>query len=276
MAIKKFKPTTPSRRQMTTIVNSELSENSKGLRSALAPRKRKAGRNNRGKITVRHRGGGAKKLYRIIDFKRNKVDIPGKIQGLFYDPNRTCNIALVAYKDGYKNYILAPAGLGVGDLIISSDNADIKVGNSKMMKNIPDGTVIHNVELKPGAGGQIARSAGSFVQLMAKEKDYVLLRMPSGEIRKVKNNCRATVGQVGNAEHEQTVIGKAGRKRHMGIRPTVRGVAMNPVDHPLGGGEGRSSGGRHPCTPWGKPTKGYRTRNCKRTDSFIVKRRKKK
>ncbi|MCK5073306.1 MAG: 50S ribosomal protein L2 [Bacteriovoracaceae bacterium] len=276
MAIKKFKPTTPSRRQMTAVVNKELSPKSKELKSAMDSKKSRAGRNNRGKITVRHRGGGAKRRYRVIDFKRDKANIPAKVEGLFYDPNRTCNIALIAYADGFKNYILAPLGLKTGDVVISSETADIKVGNCKMLRDIPEGTLIHNVELNPGAGGQLARSAGAFIQLMAKEKNYVLLRMPSGELRKVKNNCRATIGQVGNAEHEQIVLGKAGRKRHLGWRPSVRGVAMNPVDHPLGGGEGRSSGGRHPCTPWGVPTKGYRTRSNKRTDKFIAKRRNKK
>ena len=274
MAIKKFKATTPSRRQMAVVVNSDLSKNTENLRSALVSKKSNAGRNSSGRITIRHRGAGVKKRYRIIDFKRNKIDIPAKVQGLFYDPNRTCNIALVSYADGHKCYIMAPSGLNIGDTIISSDSADIKVGNSKLLKDIPEGTLVHNIELTPGGGGQIARSAGTFAQLMAKEKDYVLVRMPSGELRKIKSNCRATIGQVGNLEHEQRVIGKAGIKRHMGWRPSVRGVAMNPVDHPLGGGEGRTSGGRHPCTPWGKPTRGYKTRNNKRTNRFIVKRRK--
>ncbi len=225
-------------------------------------------------MTVRHRGGGAKQKYRIIDFKRSKLDIPAKVQAIQYDPNRTCNVALLAYADGEKTYILAPVGLNVGDTVVSSKDADIKVGNAKLLIDIPVGTLVHNVELYPGAGGQIARSAGSYVQVMAKEEDSVLLRMPSGELRKVKQDCRATVGQVGNLDHEKRNIGKAGKKRHMGFRPAVRGVVMNPVDHPHGGGEGKTSGGRHPVTPWGLPTRGYKTRKNKRTDRFIVKRRK--
>ncbi len=275
MAIKKFKPTTPSLRKMVLLDSKGLNPEVKIPKGLISAGGNTAGRNNAGRITTRHRGGGAKQRYRIVDFKRNKLDISAKVSAIHYDPTRTCNVALVTYVDGEKRYILAPLGLKQGDTIVSSDGADIKVGNSKMLKDIPVGTLVHNVELYPGAGGQIARSAGSYVQVMAKEGDTCLLRMPSGELRKVRLNCRATVGQVGNLEHEQRVIGKAGRKRHMGFRPTVRGVVMNPVDHPHGGGEGRTSGGRHPCSPWGLPTKGYKTRSNKRTDKFIVKRRKK-
>ncbi len=275
MPIRKFKPNTPSRRKMTVLTSEGLTKCSPE-KSLLTPKKRTAGRNAHGRITVRRRGGGHKKKYRIIDFKRNKVDIPAFVKTIEYDPNRTCNIALVAYKDGEKKYIIAPLGLKVGDEIISSDSADIKVGNSKLLKDIPVGTLVHNIELYPRSGGQMARSAGSYAQLMAKEGREALLRLPSGELRKVKDNCRATIGQVGNLENEQVNIGKAGKTRWLGRRPKVRGVAMNPVDHPHGGGEGRTSGGRHPCTPWGKPTKGYKTRKNKRTDKFIVKRRGKK
>jgi len=275
MAIRKFKPTTPSLRKMSVLTSEGLSGD-KPLKSMLKFRKQKAGRNAHGRITVKRRGGGARRKYRTIDFKRNKFEIPAKVQTIEYDPNRTCNIALLAYRDGEKRYIIAPLGLNVGDMIVSSDTADIKVGNSKLLKDIPVGTLVHNVELYPLSGGQLARSAGSYAQLMAKEGKEALLRLPSGELRKVKSNCRATIGQVGNLEKEQVNIGKAGKTRHLGRRPKVRGVAMNPVDHPHGGGEGRTSGGRHPCTPWGKPTKGYKTRNNKRTDKFIVKRRGKK
>ncbi len=273
MAIQKFNPTTPSLRQMV-VVTSEGLDKIKPLKSLTAPMKRSSGRNNAGRITVRRRGGGAKRRYRVIDFKRNKFDIPANVQAIVYDPNRTCHIALLAYLDGEKRYILAPATLKVGDQVISSETADIKNGNSKLLKNIPVGTLVHNVELNPGAGGQFARSAGSSVQVMAKEGKTILLRMPSGEVRKVRETCRATVGSVGNAEHEQRVLGKAGKARHLGRRPKVRGVVMNPVDHPHGGGEGRTSGGRHPVSPWGMPTKGYKTRKNKRTDKNIVKRRK--
>ncbi|MBL6990683.1 MAG: 50S ribosomal protein L2 [Bacteriovoracaceae bacterium] len=274
MAIRKFKPTTPALRSMTVIDSSVLTKSAKPPKRLTSPKKSQAGRNNDGRITVRHRGGGVKKKYRVIDFKRNKLDIPAKVEAIVYDPNRSCNIALLAYADGLKNFILAPNGLYVGDVVISSASADIKVGNAKQLKDIPIGTLIHNVELNPGAGGQIARSAGSYIQLMAKEGDSALLRMPSGELRKVKTVCRATIGQIGNLDHEKRVIGKAGKKRLLGFRPKVRGVVMNPVDHPHGGGEGRTSGGRHPVTPWGVPTKGYKTRKNKRTDKFIVKRRK--
>lgn len=274
MGIKKFKPTTPSLRRMQVTNSDELTKGVAPEKKLLAPKKSTAGRNNSGTITVRHRGGGVKRRYRVIDFKRNKLDIPAKVQAISYDPNRTCNIALLAYADGEKRYILAPVGLTAGDTVISSATADITVGNSKQLKDIPVGTLVHNVELHPGAGGQFARSAGAYVQVMAKEGETALLRMPSGEIRKVRSVCRATIGQVGNLDHEKRNIGKAGRKRMLGFRPTVRGVVMNPVDHPHGGGEGRTSGGRHPVTPWGKPTKGFKTRKNKRTDQFIVKRRK--
>lgn len=274
MTVKKFKPTSPSLRQMTVVRNDEAGSLNKPLKSLLSIKKSKAGRNNSGRITVRHKGGGVKKKYRLIDFKRNKLEIPAVVTTIEYDPNRTCNIALLTYKDGFKAYILSPLGLKVGDTIISSSMADIKVGNCKQLKDIPIGTLVHNVELNPGSGGQMARTAGAYAQLMAKEENEALLRLPSGEIRKVKGVCRATIGQVGKLEHEQLNVGKAGKTRHKGVRPSVRGVAMNPVDHPLGGGEGRTSGGRHPVTPWGQPTRGYKTRKNKRTNKFIVKRRK--
>ena len=274
MGIKKFKPTTPSLRRMQVVNSDELTKGAKVEKRLTSKLTSNAGRNNNGRITVRHRGGGVKRRYRIVDFKRNKLNIPAKVQAISYDPNRTCNLALLAYADGEKKYILAPLGLNVGDTVVASSEADIKVGNSKLLSEIPVGTLVHNVELYPGAGGQLARSAGSYVQLMAKEGKFAMLRMPSGELRKVELNCRATIGQVGNLDHEKRNIGKAGRKRKLGFRPTVRGVAMNPVDHPHGGGEGRTSGGRHPVSPWGTPTKGYKTRTNKRTDKFIVKRRK--
>ena len=274
MGVTKFKPTTPSLREMQRVNSDDLTKNVPVLKSSLRSKSSTGGRNSNGRITTRHRGGGVKRRYRVVDFKRNKENIPAKVQAIHYDPNRTCNLALIAYADGYKTYILAPLGLNVGDTVISSADADIKVGNSKLLQDIPVGTLVHNVELHPGAGGQLARSAGSYVQVMAKEGKEVLLRMPSGELRKVKLNCRATIGQVGNLDHEKRNLGKAGAKRKLGFRPTVRGVAMNPVDHPHGGGEGRTSGGRHPVSPWGTPTKGYKTRKNKRTDRFIVKRRK--
>ena len=274
MTIRKFKPTTPSLRHMSVMTSAELTKGAKPQKNLLAKKTKTAGRNALGRITSRRRGAGAKQKYRIIDFKRQKQDIPATVKSIEYDPNRTCNIALIAYADGEKTYILAPNGLQVGDQVISSDNADIKVGNSKLLKDIPVGTLVHNVELHPKRGGQMARSAGSYAQLMAKEGKEALLRLPSGELRKVKNNCRATIGQVGNLRHEQINIGKAGKNRLRGRRPKVRGVVMNPIDHPHGGGEGRTSGGRHPVTPWGKPTKGAKTRKNKRTNKFIVKRRK--
>lgn len=271
--LKKFKPTSPSLRAMV-VATGDLTKNVKPIKSLLRAKKEKAGRNSQGRITTRHQGGGAKQKYRLVDFKRNKLEIPATIQAIVYDPNRTCNLALIVYADGVKSYILAPVGLNVGDKIVSSDSADIKAGNSKLLRDIPVGTLVHNVELKPGAGGQMARSAGAYAQLMAKENDYVMIRLPSGELRKVKSDCRATIGQVGRIEHELEKVGKAGKSRHRGIRPAVRGVVMNPVDHPHGGGEGRTSGGRHPVSPWGLPTRGYKTRKNKRTDKFIVKRRK--
>ena len=273
MGVQRFKPTTPSRRNMVTLTSEGLTKDVKTPKSLIKKSSKTAGRNNHGRITVRHRGGGAKRRFRVVDFKRNKENIPATVQAIHYDPNRTCNLALIAYADGYKSYIIAPLGLKEGDKVISSADADIKVGNAKKLKDIPVGTLVHNVELNPGAGGQMARSAGAFVQVMAKEGKEVLLRMPSGELRKVKVECRATIGQVGNLDNEKIQLGKAGNKRHRGIRPTVRGVAMNPVDHPHGGGEGRTSGGRHPISPWGTPTRGYKTRKNKRTDRFIVKRR---
>ncbi len=274
MGITKFKPTTPSLRQMQVTNSKDLTKGVEIPKSLLASKKKVDGRNNNGRITVRRRGGGVKRRYRIIDFKRNKENIPAKVQAISYDPNRTCNVALIAYADGEKALILAPHGLSVGDVVISSSEADIKVGNAKKLADIPVGTLVHNVEMNPGAGGQLARSAGSYVQVMAKEEKDCLLRMPSGELRRVRLDCRATIGQVGNIDHEKRDLGKAGRSRKLGIRPHVRGVVMNPVDHPHGGGEGRTSGGRHPVTPWGQPTRGYKTRKNKRTDKFIVKRRK--
>jgi len=235
----------------------------------------KGGRNNHGRITTRHQGGGNKKLYRVIDFKRDKEDIPGKVKTLEYDPYRSARIALVAYVDGEKRYIIAPLGLKVGDMVQSGKNADIKIGNAMQLKDIPVGTVVHNVELRPGKGGQLARSAGTYAQLLSKEGEYCHLRLPSGEIRLVKSECKATIGQVSNPDHENEVIGKAGKARWLGIRPTVRGTAMNPVDHPHGGGEGRTKGGRHPVTPWGMPTKGYKTRKKnKPSNKYIVSKRK--
>ena len=275
MAIKKFKPTTPSRRHMTVIKSEEITKFSPE-KSLLTSLKKSAGRNSQGKITVRHKGGGEKRKYRIIDFKRDKDGIPAKVAGIEYDPNRTANIALLNYKDGEKRYILAPLGLKVGDVIVSGEGSDIKVGNCLKMKDMPVGTVIHNIELKKGKGGQLVRSAGISAQLMAKEGKNVLLRLPSGEMRYVNAECKATIGQVGNVDHSNVTIGKAGRKRHMGIRPTVRGSVMNPNDHPHGGGEGRSPIGRpSPVTPWGKPALGYKTRNKKKqSNKMIVTRRK--
>ncbi len=242
-------------------------------KSLLLPRKKTGGRNAYGRITSRHIGGGHKRKLRVIDFRRDKFDVPAKVASVEYDPNRSSRIALLHYRDGEKRYILAPVGLGVGDVVVSGERADMKPGNALPLKNIPTGSLIHNVELKVGKGGQLIRSAGSYGQLMAKEGGYAQIRMPSGEVRKVLLACRATIGQVGNIEHENVSVGKAGRTRWLGMRPKVRGVAMNPVDHPLGGGEGKTSGGRHPCTPWGVPTKGYKTRKNKVTDKYIVKKR---
>ena len=274
MAIKKFKPTSPALRQMTVLISDEITCN-QPEKSLLVSLKKNSGRNAHGKITVRHRGGGNRRKYRIIDFKRNKDGIPAKVATIEYDPNRTANIALLNYADGEKRYILAPVGLKVGDTVLSGPTADIKPGNAMALKDMPVGTVVHNIELKPGKGAQLVRSAGVSAQLMAKEGKYALLRLPSGEMRYVSINCKATIGQVGNIEHGNVVIGKAGRKRHMGIRPTVRGSVMNPNDHPHGGGEGRSPIGRpSPVTPWGKPALGYKTRKKnKASDKLIVSRR---
>jgi large subunit ribosomal protein L2 len=273
MGIKKLTPTSPSRRYQTYLTRDELTKGAEPEKSLLEPKTRISGRNSDGRITVRRRGGGHKRFYRIIDFKRDKRDIPATVSTIEYDPNRSARIALLTYADGEKRYILQPFGLKVGDTIVAGEGVDILPGNALPLKNIPLGTQIHNVELKPGKGGQIARSAGSSVQLVAKEGQYASVKMPSGEIRKINIDCLATIGQVGNVDHENVSIGKAGRSRWLGTRPHVRGVAMNPVDHPLGGGEGKTSGGRHPVSPWGVPTKGYKTRNSKSTDRFIVQRR---
>ena len=274
MAIKKFKPTSPALRQMTVLVSDEITCN-QPEKSLLVSLKKNSGRNAQGKITVRHRGGGNRRKYRIIDFKRNKDGIPAKVATIEYDPNRTANIALLHYADGEKAYILAPVGLEVGTTVLSGPTADIKPGNAMALKDMPVGTVIHNIELKPGKGAQLVRSAGVSAQLMAKEGKKALLRLPSGEMRFVSIECKATIGQVGNVEHGNVVIGKAGRVRHMGIRPTVRGSVMNPCDHPHGGGEGRSPIGRpSPVTPWGKPALGYKTRKKnKASNKLIVSRR---
>ncbi len=275
MAVRGFKPTSPARRHMTVSTFEEITT-SKPEKSLVVSLKKHSGRNNQGKITVRHRGGGNKIKYRIIDFKRSKDGVPAKISTIEYDPNRSANIALVVYADGEKRYILAPEGVKVGTEILSGPEADIKPGNAMMLKDMPTGTVVHNIELKPGKGGQLARSAGMSAQLMAKEGEMALLRLPSGEMRYVRKECRATIGVVGNSSHENVTIGKAGRKRHMGIRPTVRGSVMNPNDHPHGGGEGRAPIGRpSPMTPWGKPALGYKTRKKnKHSDKYIVSRRK--
>ena len=274
MATKKYKPTSPGRRFMTSMVRVEGSTKNRPHKPLLAKKKSYGGRDNKGRIAIRHRGGGHKRRYRIIDFRRDKTGVPAKVERIEYDPNRSANIALLCYADGERRYILAPHGLEVGHSVVSSPDADIQPGNALPMSSIPLGTTLHNIELRPGKGGQLARSAGAGAQLMAREGRYALLRLPSGEMRKALVNCYATVGQVGNLEHENENIGKAGRNRWKGWRPTVRGVVMNPVDHPHGGGEGRTSGGRHPVTPWGVPTKGYKTRRNKRTKPFIVKRRK--
>jgi large subunit ribosomal protein L2 len=267
-----YRPTSPGRRFQTGHDFAEITK-STPERSLLAPLSKSGGRNNRGRITAHHRGGGHKRRYRLIDFKRDKDGVQAVVKGIEYDPNRSSRIALLYYADGEKRYILAPVGLNVGARVETGPQSDIKPGNSLPLVNIPLGTIVHNVELRRGRGGQLARAAGSAIQLMAKEGDYALLKMPSGELRKVRAVCRATIGQVGNIDHENVSYGKAGRVRWLGRRPTVRGVAMNPVDHPHGGGEGRSKG-NHPQTPWGKPTKGYKTRNNKRTNKYIVKRRK--
>jgi large subunit ribosomal protein L2 len=273
MTIRKYKPTSAGRRFQTVQVLDEVTTSS-SYKPLTEPLRKSGGRNNRGELTSWWRGGGHKRNYRVIDFKRDKRDIPAKVSTIEYDPNRSARISLLTYADGEKRYILCPLGLKVGDTIVAGDAVDILPGNALPLKNIPLGTMVHNVELKVGKGGQIARSAGSAVQVVAKEAEYASVKMPSGEIRKIFSECLATIGQVGNIDHENVSIGKAGRNRWLGKRPHVRGVAMNPVDHPLGGGEGKSSGGRHPVSPWGLPTKGYKTRNRKRTDRFIVQRRK--
>ena len=273
MAIRNYKPTTPGRRGMSTLTNEEITK-STPEKSLTVTLKKNSGRNNQGKITVRHQGGGVKRKYRIIDFKRDKKDITGVVASIEYDPNRTANIALINYMDGEKRYIIAPKNLKVGDKVISGENVDIKVGNALPIMNIPVGTVIHNIELRPGKGAALARSAGTCAQILGREGKYVMIRLSSGEQRKVLGTCMATVGVVGNEDASLVKLGKAGRKRHMGIRPTVRGSVMNPNDHPHGGGEGRAPVGRKaPLTPWGKPALGYKTRNNKKTDKFIVRRR---
>ena len=275
MALKKYKPTTPGRRGLVLVDRSVLWKG-KPERSLTEGLRKKGGRNNMGRITARRRGGGHKRRYRIIDFKRTKFDVPGTVERLEYDPNRTAFIALIHYEDGDKSYILAPQRLSPGDQIVAGENVDIRPGNALPMVNIPVGTIIHNVEMKAGKGGQIARSAGTYVQLIGKDQGYAQLRLKSGELRMVRAECMATVGAVSNPDQKNIKLGKAGRKRWLGKRPSVRGVAMNPIDHPHGGGEGRTSGGRHPVTPWGKPTKGKRTRRNKKTDALIMRRRHKR
>ena len=273
MAIRNYKPTTPGRRKMSTLVNEEITTNVPE-KSLVVTIKKNGGRNNQGKITVRHHGGGEKRKYRIIDFKRNKLNVPGSVATIEYDPNRTANIALINYADGEKRYIIAPKGLTVGMTVEAGENADIKVGNALPIMNIPVGTMIHNIELRPGKGGELARSAGSSAQILGREGNYVMIRLSSGEQRKVLGTCMATVGEVGNEDSSLVKVGKAGRSRHMGIRPTVRGSVMNPNDHPHGGGEGRAPVGRKaPMTPWGKPALGLKTRKKKQSDKFIVRRR---
>lgn len=272
MGIIKYKPTSPGRRFQSVSDFAEITS-AEPVKSLLRPIKKSGGRNSNGRITARFIGGGHKRRYRVVDFRRNKADIPAKVASIEYDPNRSARIALLNYRDGEKRYIVAPAQIRVGDVLLSGEKADIKPGNAIPLKNIPLGSLIHNVELKVGRGGQLIRSAGAFGQLMAKEGSYAQVRLPSGEVRKVFIECMATIGQIGNNDHENISIGKAGRTRWMGKRPHNRGVVMNPVDHPMGGGEGKSSGGRHPCTPWGIPTKGHKTRKNKRTDKYIVKRR---
>ena len=276
MPIRKLKPRSPGVRSMTISGFDEITK-STPEKSLLVSIARKGGRNNNGRITAKRRGGGHRKQYRIIDFKRRKDGIPAKVVGIEYDPNRSARIALLSYSDGEKRYIIAPAKLNVGDVLMSGEKAEVRIGNCLLLRDIPEGTLIHNVEMRPGKGAQIARSAGSGVQLMAKEGEYVTLKLKSGEVRLIHKNCRATIGTVGNADHENISIGKAGRTRWMGIRPRVRAVAMNPVDHPMGGGEGRSSGGRHPCSPWGQIAKGLKTRKVKKlSNKFILSRKKKK
>ena len=275
MAIRNYKPTTPGRRKMSALINEEITT-STPEKSLVVTVKKNGGRNNQGKITVRHHGGGEKRKYRIIDFKRNKLNVPGSVATIEYDPNRTANIALINYADGEKRYIIAPKGLTVGMTVEAGENADIKVGNALPIMNIPVGTMIHNIELRPGKGGELARSAGASAQILGREGNYVMIRLSSGEQRKVLGTCMATVGEVGNEDSSLVKVGKAGRSRHMGIRPTVRGSVMNPNDHPHGGGEGRAPVGRKaPMTPWGKPALGLKTRKKKQSDKFIVRRRSK-
>ncbi|HHM24372.1 MAG TPA: 50S ribosomal protein L2 [Bacteroidetes bacterium] len=273
MPLKKYKPITPSLRFRMTPTFEEITKK-EPEKSLLQPLRKSGGRNNMGRITIRHRGGGHKRFYRIIDFKRNKDGIPARVDSIQYDPNRSAYIALLVYADGEKRYILWPHGLKVGDTVMSGEDAEIRVGNCLPLSKIPLGTFVHNIELKIGKGGQLARSAGAYAQILAKEGEYAHLKLPSGEVRLVHQRCRATIGQVGNLDHENVVIGKAGAKRWMGFRPHVRGVAMNPIDHPMGGGEGKSSGGRHPTSPWGWKTKGLKTRKKKLSDKYIVRRRK--
>ena len=274
MAIKTYRPTTQTLRYRTTLVNDEITTN-KPYKPLVEPKQKTGGRRNSGDITSWFRGGGNKRKLRVIDFKRDKTGIPATVVSIEYDPNRSARIALLSYADGEKRYIVQPDGLKLGQKIVSGPDADILVGNALPLRNIPPGTTVHNIELRPGKGAQMVRSAGGSAQLVAKEGDYALVKLPSGETRKVLQDCMATIGQVGNTDHENITIGKAGRKRWLGRRPHNRGVSMNPVDHPHGGGEGKTSGGRHPVTPWGQPTRGYKTRNNKRTDAFIVGRRKK-
>ncbi|ACL03609.1 50S ribosomal protein L2 [Desulfatibacillum aliphaticivorans] len=275
MAVRKTKPTSPGRRFQEFGTFEEITKK-KPEKSLIKVVKKSGGRNANGRVTCRHRGGGSRRQLRIVDFKRNKTGIPAKVAAIEYDPNRGARLALLHYVDGEKRYIIAPVNLTVGDMVESGPEADIKPGNALPLNNIPLGTQIHNIELKVGKGGQVVRGAGTFAQLVAKEGKYAQVRLPSGEVRLVLLKCMATIGQVGNVEHENLALGKAGRKRWLGRRPSVRGVAMNPVDHPMGGGEGRSSGGRHPCSPWGMPTKGYKTRKNKTTDKFIVRKRNKR
>jgi large subunit ribosomal protein L2 len=275
MGIKTFKPNSPGVRHKSVLTFEEITA-TKPEKSLVEPLTRSGGRNNHGHITLRFRGGGHKRLYRKIDFRRNKDGVPAKVASIEYDPNRTANIALLHYRDGEKRYILAPRGLTVGDLLMSGDGSEVKAGNCMSLDRIPLGTVVHNIELQPGKGGQMARGAGTYAQIVAKDGGYAQLKLPSGEVRMIRETCRATIGEVGNTDHENVSVGKAGRSRWLGRRPHVRGVAMNPVDHPMGGGEGRSSGGRHPCSPWGKPAKGGKTRGRKPSDKYIVAKRKKK
>ncbi len=275
MPIKSYRPTTPTRRYQTVVSREDITKQTPE-KSLVAGKQRTGGRNNTGRVTSRFIGGGAKQSYRMIDFKRDKAGIPAKVASIEYDPNRTARIALLNYADGEKRYIICPVGLEVGRTVTSGPEADILIGNALPLKNIPPGTVVHNIELKPGKGAQMARSAGAQAQLVSRESEYALLKLPSGEVRRVLVECMATVGQVGNVEHENVALGKAGKSRWLGRMPHNRGVSMNPVDHPHGGGEGKTSGGRHPVTPWGQPTRGYKTRNNKRTDNMIVNRKTKK